>query len=60
MGDPNLDGQINILDLTEIISVIINCENLEICYDNHLECMDYDNNQIIDILDLILILNIII
>ena len=59
MGVPNLDGQINILDLTEIISLIINCENPEICYDNYLECMDYDSNQIIDILDLILILNII-
>ena len=59
MGDPNLDGQITILDLLEIIDLIITCENLQDCFSNSLECSDYNNDQIIDIIDVILIVNMI-
>ena len=56
MGDPNLDGETNILDMIEIINLIINCYEPNICFENNLECMDYDLNGIIDILDIMLIL----
>ena len=59
MGDPNLDGQITILDLLEIIDLIITCENLQDCFSDSLECSDYNNDQIIDIVDVILIVNMI-
>tara|TARA_B110000116_G_scaffold249079_1_gene242534 strand:- start:259 stop:906 length:648 start_codon:yes stop_codon:yes gene_type:complete len=56
IGDPNLDGQTNILDMIEIINLIINCYDYEVCFEDELECMDYDANGIIDILDIMLIL----
>jgi len=57
MGDPNLDGQVDILDLLEIIDLIINCDNNQGCLPDSLECTDYNNDQIIDILDVILIIH---
>ena len=57
LGDPNLDGITNILDIIEAINLIINCEDLSTCYQIDLDCMDINNDQIIDILDIILILN---
>ena len=40
----------------EIVDLIINCQYPELCFENNLECVDYDANGIIDILDIILIL----
>ena len=60
IGDPNLDGEINILDILEIIDLIINCDNHPDCLPESLECIDYNNDQIIDIIDIILIINIIV
>ena len=56
MGDPNLDGEVNILDIIELINLIINCYNPEVCFESDLECLDYDANGVIDILDIMLIL----
>tara|TARA_B100000401_G_scaffold329115_1_gene228776 strand:+ start:201 stop:848 length:648 start_codon:yes stop_codon:yes gene_type:complete len=56
LGDPNLDGDISVLDIMEIIFLIINCSNPNICFENELECTDYDSNGITDIIDIILIL----
>ena len=56
IGDPNLDGEVNILDMIEIVDLIINCQDPGLCFENNLECVDYDANGIIDILDIILIL----
>jgi len=55
MGDPNLDGQINVLDIIEIINLIINCSDFS-CYENYLECMDYNNDESINVLDAVLII----
>ena len=57
MGDPNLDGEINILDILEIIDLIINCDSNQNCLPDSLECIDYNSDQIIDIIDIILIIN---
>ena len=57
MGDSNLDGEVNILDLLEIIDLIINCENNEPCLPDLFECIDYNGDEIIDIIDIILIIN---
>tara|TARA_Y100001970_G_C14027088_1_gene746627 strand:- start:194 stop:841 length:648 start_codon:yes stop_codon:yes gene_type:complete len=57
LGDPNLDGEINILDVVEIISLIVNCTDSDACYESNLECMDYNNDQSINILDVISIVN---
>ena len=57
MGDPNLDGQINILDLLEMIDLIINCETPQNCFLDSLECADYNHDQIIDVIDIMLIIN---
>ena len=57
MGDSNLDGEINILDILEIIDLIINCDNNQNCLPDSLECIDYNSDQIIDIIDIILIIN---
>ena len=57
MGDPNLDGQINILDVVEMIEIIVNCSDPLNCHQTHLACMDYNNDQLIDIVDIILIIN---
>ena len=56
IGDPNLNGEIDILDIIEIINLIINCQNASICFEDSLDCGDYDENGIIDILDIILII----
>ncbi len=56
MGDFNLDGQVDILDLVEIMNLIINCLNPSYCHEDYLECTDYNNDQTIDILDIILII----
>ena len=32
LGDPNLDGDISVLDIIEIIFLIINCPNPDICF----------------------------
>ena len=57
IGDPNLDGEINILDIIEIINVIVECEYPVECFLNDLECMDINSDNIIDILDILLIIN---
>ena len=57
IGDPNLDGEINILDIIEIINVVVECEYPFECFENDIECMDINNDNIIDILDILLILN---
>ena len=56
IGDPNLNGEVDILDIIEIINLIINCQNASICFEDSLDCGDYDENGIIDILDIILII----
>ena len=57
MGDPNLDGQIDILDVIEMIDLIINCETPPNCFLDSLECTDYNNDQMVDIIDIILVIN---
>ncbi len=57
MGDINLDGEVNLLDLIEIINLIINCGNNEDCFPVLFECVDYNGDDVIDILDIILIIN---
>jgi len=57
LGDPNIDGEINVLDVVEIISLIVNCTDPSSCYENNLECMDYNNDQSINILDVISIID---
>ena len=56
IGDPDLNGEVDILDIIEIINLIINCQNASICFEDSLDCGDYDENGIIDILDIILII----
>ena len=56
IGDPNLDNEINVLDITIIINNIIDC-NSEDCYN---ACSDYNEDQFVDVLDIILIINTII
>ena len=56
MGDSNLDGQVDILDVVEIINLIINCLNPSYCHEDYLECTDYNNDQSLDVLDVILII----
>ncbi len=55
MGDSNLDGQVDVIDVVEIINLIINCLNPSYCHQDYLQCTDYNNDQSLDILDVILI-----
>ena len=55
MGDSNLDGQVDVIDVVEIINLIINCLNPPYCHQDYLQCTDYNNDQNLDILDVILI-----
>ena len=57
LGDPNLDGEINVLDVVEIISLIVDCPDPSSCNENNIDCMDYNNDQSINILDVISIID---
>ncbi len=57
MADPNLDGEINVLDIMEMVSLIIECDHPFECFENNIECMDINQDSIIDILDILYILN---
>ena len=57
MADPNLDGEINILDIIEMVNLIIECDYPFECFENNIECMDINQDSIIDILDILYILN---
>jgi len=60
MGDSNLDGQVNILDIVEIVNLIVSCVNPLYCHEDYLECIDYNNDSTLDVLDVILIIEFII
>ena len=49
IGDPSLDGQINIHDILMIVDLIIDCDSPFYCFDDNIECMDMNEDNIIDI-----------
>mgnify|MGYP001179915883 FL=1 len=57
IGDPSLDGQINIHDILMIVDLIIDCDSPFYCFDDNIECMDMNEDNIIDILDILYIVN---
>ncbi len=56
LGDSNLDGMINILDVIELVNYVISGSNVENC---QLTTMDLNNDGIYDILDMVALVNII-
>ncbi len=57
IGDPNLDGETNIQDILIIVGLIIDCEYPFYCFDNNIDCMDMNDDNIIDILDILFVIN---
>ena len=57
IADPNLDGETNVLDIIEIINLIIECNFPFECFEESIECMDRNQDGIVDILDILNILN---
>ena len=58
-ADPNLDGEINALDIIEIVALIIECELPFNCFEDNINCMDVNGDNIIDVLDILSTLNMI-
>ena len=56
-ADPNLDGETDITDIVEMINLIIECYNPFDCFENNIECMDLNQDNIVDILDILIVLN---
>ena len=57
IADPNIDGETNVLDIIEMVNLIIECDHPFSCFENNIECMDVNYDNIIDILDILWILN---
>ena len=57
-GDINYDGELNVMDLIEIVSIILMGESMDIS-DGDFEIIDGNNDDIINILDVIYFVNII-
>ena len=58
-ADPNLDGEVNALDIIEIVALIIECEFPFNCFEDNINCMDVNGDNIIDVLDILSTLNMI-
>ena len=59
IGDPNLDGLNNILDIILISDLIIECDYPFLCFENQTDCMDLNQDNIIDVLDILSLINVI-
>ena len=59
IGDPNLDGLNNILDIILISDLIIECDYPFLCFENQTDCMDLNQDNIVDVLDILSLINVI-
>ena len=58
-GDINYDGDLNIMDIIQIVNIIINQNDIDLS-EGEFEIIDGDDDQNINIMDIIYFINIII